>query len=228
MRGGFDVRPGGSNNVQVRGAVRQGIVVGLAAEARIAAVLGDVATGGGLPAGAEAAAERLVARGAEALISFGLAGGLKPGLRAGEIVVPAAVLEAGTRHLTDPAISRRLGGLTAELMVAGHLVVADAAIKRRLFESTGAVAVDLESGAVARVAARHRLPFAVLRAICDPADRTLPPAALVALSGDGAIRGLRVLTSLLLHPWQMRSLILLGRDAAIARRALIAAAGFAV
>jgi adenosylhomocysteine nucleosidase len=217
MRGGFDVRPGGSNNVQVRGAVRQGIVVGLAAEARIAAVLGDVATGGGLPAGAEAAAERLVARGAEALISFGLAGGLKPGLRAGEIVVPAAVLEAGTRHLTDPAISRRLGGLTADLMVAGHLVVADAAIKRRL-----------ESGAVARVAARHRLPFAVLRAICDPADRTLPPAALVALSGDGAIRGLRVLTSLLLHPWQMRSLILLGRDAAIARRALIAAAGFAV
>jgi len=113
-------------------------------------------------------------------------------------------------------------------MIAGHVVIADAEIKRRLFESTGAVAIDLESGAVARVAARHRLPFAVLRAICDPAERTLPPAALGALSHDGAIRGLRVLSSVILHPWQLRSLIMLGRDAATARGALIAAAGFAV
>ena len=35
----------------------------------------------------------------------------------------------------------------------------------------GADAVDLESAAVARVAERMGLPFAVLRAVCDTADR---------------------------------------------------------
>ncbi len=158
-----------------------GIVVGLAAEARIARRLGEVGIGGGLPAGAEAAAEALVAGGATALLSFGLAGGLDPNLRPGDIVVPVVVLEDGRRYPTDDALCRGLGGSTAGMLFAADSIVADAGTKRALSERTGASAVDLESGAVARVAQRHRLPFAALRAICDPATRSLPPAALIAL-----------------------------------------------
>ena len=202
-----------------------GIVVGLAAEARIARGLGAVAIGGGLPAGAEAAAERLVQDGATALLSFGLAGGLDPNLAAGDLVVPVLVIEDGGRYTTDDALCQALGGATAQALFAGDRILGLARDKHALSQSSGASAIDLESGAVARVAHHHRLPFAVLRAICDPADRDLPHAALVALDGGGAIRGLRVLGSILLRPWQIGGLLALAWDAALARRALRRAAG---
>ena len=53
---------------------------------------------------AAAAARLLLERGAECLVSFGLAGGLSPRLPPGAVVVPAAVLDLrGGRHLADPA-----------------------------------------------------------------------------------------------------------------------------
>jgi adenosylhomocysteine nucleosidase len=201
-----------------------GIVTGLIAEARLARVLGDTEAGGGLPEGAEAAAERLVARGARALLSFGLAGGLDPSLAAGAVLLPARVLESGFFHHTDPSLVARWG-VPAGTLLSEHAVIADAAAKAALFAATGALAVDLESGAVARVAARHGLPFAVLRAVCDPADRSLPPAALAALGSDGAVGVLRVLRALGARPGQLPALMALARDAATARRALVAAVG---
>jgi adenosylhomocysteine nucleosidase len=198
-----------------------GIVVGLAAEARIARRHGEVAIGGGGAAGAMAAAEHLVARGARALLSFGVAGGLDPDLRPGDIVVPAAVLYAGQHYFTDVDLCLALGGTTVNLLLAGDAVVADAVAKRLLSAQTGASAVDLESGAVARVAHRHRLPFAVLRAVCDPAHRSLPAAALAAVNGAGEIRALGMLGSIVARPRQLPELLRLARDAALARRALV-------
>lgn len=199
--------------------MRLGFVVGLAAEARIARPLGLVAIGGGLPAGAEQAAEALVADGAQGLISFGLAGGLDPTLRPGDIVFPATVRAAGVDYPTSNLIGPRAG-----LLLAGTAIVATRAAKQALFQATSAIAIDLESGAVAQVAQRHNLPFAVLRAICDPAERDLPPAALSALDQNGAIGLWRVLASIAANPAQIPNLITLARDAANARRALMNAA----
>jgi len=196
-----------------------GIITGLTAEARLARPLGLAVAGGGLPEGAEAAAEWLVTQNVDALVSFGLAGGLHPALRPGDIVVPETVREGEQVYATDPGLSARFGTRTGTLL-AGTAIVAGAADKARLFEQTGAVAIDLESGAVARIATRHGLPFAVLRAVCDPANRTLPPAALVALDRRGAIGVLRVLASVARHPGQVPALIVVGRDAAAARAAL--------
>ena len=198
-----------------------GIVVGLAAEARIARSLGEVAAGGGTAAGAEAAAERLAAGGARALLSFGLAGALDPALRPGALVIPRAVLAGGEIRPVDPEMLAALGGPTADLILGESELAKSAGAKRQLRQRTGAAALDLESGAVARAAHRHGLPFAVLRAICDPAERALPPAALVALDRKGAIRIVRVFTSVVAAPSQLPALFALARDAAAARRALI-------
>lgn len=201
---------------------RIGILVGLAAEARIAAPLGcRVAIGGGTAAGAEAAVRDLVKAGATALVSFGLAGGLDPALPPGTLLVPQTLLLDGHNPLaTDAALCAWLGGATLGPLLCGTEIVPDVAGKRALHACTGAAAVDLESGAVARAAARHGLASAALRAVCDPAERDLPPAALAALDATGGIGAVRVLGSVLRRPAQIPALLRLARDAAAAQRAL--------
>ncbi len=175
--------------------------------------------GGGDAAGAAAAAERLMAQGVDALLSFGLAGGLDPALKPGALVIPAWVLDGAERWPTDPTLSARFGPAHGALQGGGD-VLTTAAAKRRLHLETGALAVDLESAALARAAARHGLPFAVLRAICDPAARDLPPAAQIALDAQGRIGMWRVVRSVLTRPGQIGGLLALARDAGAARRAL--------
>jgi adenosylhomocysteine nucleosidase len=188
-----------------------------------------VQAGGGTPAGAAEAAARLVGQRVTALVSFGLAGGLDPGLRPGTVVIPSVVLSEGETFRADEMLAKRFGGLTRHTMLAGSAVAVDAVAKQHLHAASGAHAIDLESGPVARVARAHGLPFVVVRAICDPAERNLPPAALIALDSRGGIGFGAVLHSILAQPWQIPGLFALARDAAHARRALIRLAdGFAL
>ncbi len=136
------------------------------------------------------------------------------------MVVPSRVLAGDQTFAVDPTLGALLGGTDGTSVVGHPSIVVTAEAKRALWLSTGAAAVDMESGAVARVAQAHGLPFAVLRVICDPAERTLPPAALVALNSAGAIGLLRVIGSLLRHPGQFPALMRLANDAAAARRVL--------
>jgi adenosylhomocysteine nucleosidase len=197
-----------------------GIVVGLEAEARVARRWGaPVAVGGGDAAGAARAACTLGDK-VRALISFGLAGGLDPSLRAGDLIVPARVTDGGEVWAADPALMALLGGGTAHVLRGSGDVLATLAQKRAAL-ALGAHAVDLESAAVARAASARGLPFAVLRAICDEAGRALPHAATVALDGTGRIRPFRILGAVLRQPGDILPLIALGRDAARARTALL-------
>jgi adenosylhomocysteine nucleosidase len=178
------------------------------------------AAGGGTPDGAAVAAQTLVDNGAKSLISFGLAGGLDPALLPGALIIPGAIIEGDQRHDCAPHFTAWLGGPNAATMLAGAEIAVTAADKSALFARTNAAAIDLESGAVARIATANGVPFAVLRAICDPASQDLPPAALAALNTKGSIGLLRVLASLLRHPVQLPALFALARDAKAARAAL--------
>ena len=193
-------------------------MVGLAAEARIARRLGlPVAVGGGGgEVGAAEAVAKLLSDGATALISFGLCGGLDPRLRSGDLVVADAVVTEHDRWPVDPALRARLGEGEGGAVYAGQ-VLTGAKDKRHTHRTLGAVAVDVESAAVARAG----VPFAVLRAVCDPAARGLPHVAQVALDGRGRINALRVLVAVLMRPHQVGSLVMLARDAGRARRALM-------
>jgi len=189
-----------------------GVVVGLKAEARIAARLGPVVISGARPEAAASGIRRLIDGGATELLSFGLAGGLAPGLAPGDLVIATAVLVNDARHPTDAMLTNRFVDALPDAhlgAVAGsNDAIADLATKRRLHETTGAIAVDMES----QVLAAAGLPFTVLRAIADPHDRILPPAALVGLKPNGAPDIVAVLLSLLRAPGQLGRLLALARE----------------
>jgi adenosylhomocysteine nucleosidase len=205
-----------------RRATRTGVVVGLAAEARIARRLGyAVEIGGGTAQGAAAAAERLAASGVSALVSFGLAGGLNPTLRPGTIIIPSAVWLDGAIATTDPELSDTLGQRTAHRLLAGTQIASTAGGKAALRKATGSDAIDLETAGLVRVAMTRGLAFAVLRAVCDPAWRDLPPAAVAALSPGGRIVFSRLVRSVSRRPSQIATLLALAADAIAAQRALL-------
>lgn len=199
-------------------------VSGLAAETRIAAGDGVVPVArGGRNAALADAIEATIGRGAVAIVSFGLAGALDPSMRPGTLIVADAVVGDGARRSTDVDWSRRVRvavGAVDGAIVGGDLIVADAASKKTLHETTGAIAVDMESHVAARIAARHALPFIVLRAIADPARRTLPPAAAVAMRADGSIDLAAVLRSIATRPGQLPDLLAVAGDTRRAMRAL--------
>ena len=136
----------------------------------------EAVASGGDPARLEAMLDRLAAT-ARGIISIGIAGGLSPRLEVGHWVLADSVLVDRERVPTDPLWTDRLAARLPEaargLLLGGNAMVAEAAQKTALHRSTGALAVDMESHIVARVAGRHRLPFAALRVVSDAANRTL-------------------------------------------------------
>ena len=191
-----------------------GIIVGLSAEAKLLQHTSFmVEIGGGDPPGAARAAERLIAKNAVALISFGLAGGLNPTLRPGAVLIPRTVIDGPDVYICDNNLIDMLGGSNSQSVSSSQRIAETAEEKGLLFSQTMADAVDLESGAVGRVAAANRLPFAVLRAVADPAERNLPAAALIALNSTGDIKISAVLASVFKQPGQIPVLLAIAQDA---------------
>ena len=215
-----------SDPVSVSPFSRLGIVVGMEAEASlIRPFLPQARFGlsGATLSGARQAVLDLLEGGVDALLSFGLAAGLDPALAPGAVVMPAHVVVNGERIAVSPALLGWLGTRRADVMAGDLLhsdvIVTEAARKAALFRQTGCVALDMESGVVAEMAAARKVPFAAMRVICDPADRTLPPAAVVALRPDGSLAVGALARSILCNPLQIPALIRVGRDAGEARKA---------
>jgi adenosylhomocysteine nucleosidase len=200
---------------------------GLAAEARIARAAGFAAVVGGGDRERTAALVEDAARQAHCLVSFGIAGGLAPHLRAGDVVVSTEVLSDKGRWRTEDLFRSRVAALAIEIgAIEGPVLgisrmLAGTDEKRRTWLETGALAVDLESDIVARIAASAGIPFVVVRTIADSAYRALPPAALIPLGEDGTPNLARVLGSVLREPRQVRALFGLARETRAALDALV-------
>jgi adenosylhomocysteine nucleosidase len=162
------------------------------------------------------------------VISFGVAGGLDPTLKPGDVVVATEVLAGDTRWLADLALDEDLIaniGLGRWRIVRGRLagteqLVAARHLKEALHLETGAAAVDMESHVAAAYAAEAGLPFAAVRVVSDPAHRALPDLAIAAIKPDGGIDLRKVLGSIVRNPLMLRDLVSTGIDFNRALRSL--------
>jgi nucleoside phosphorylase len=157
---------------------------------------------------AAAAAEALVADGCTALLSFGTAGALCPSAYPGMLLLPEEIhAHRGVSRFVDRVWRARV----LARLAPGHAIhsgalftaggpVATGAAKAALAISTGSIAVDMETAAVAAVAAAHGLPHLAVRAVVDGAHETLPGATLAAITDQGQIRPHRFLLALARSP----------------------------
>jgi adenosylhomocysteine nucleosidase len=198
-------------------------VTSLALEARIAAGPGVsviCSQGERLAAALESAVER----GTCGIISLGVAGGLAPGLAAEDSVAATAVITGLRFFPTDQRWTRSLRERPPKAVQADILgmdtLAADPERKQLLYAQTGAAAVDMESHIAATMAAAHQVSFAAFRVIIDPADRPLPPAAMVGLRSDGTADVGAVFRSVLRQPSQLPALLRTALDVRMAGAAL--------
>jgi adenosylhomocysteine nucleosidase len=165
---------------------------------------------------AAAAAARAVEAGARLLVSWGLAGSLDERLEPGTLVAPRRVVAERAPPLTvDAGWHARVAGLADEFSLnAGDLLTVSAALEspaaKRAAAAAGAVAVDMESAAIAAVAAGARVPFIALRVVVDGLADSLPPGAERWIDDRGERRMAPTLRAVA-SPRQWRSLLTLAK-----------------
>lgn len=182
------------------------VATGFTREARIVAQPDvHVIPGGGVAQTLERLLEAQAAD-ACAIASFGLTGALQDGLAIGDWIIGERLTGAIAAE-TDPAwrdaLKRRLPDARIGTFFADGSMIASVDHKRALGREHGAHAVDMESHIAAKVAARHGLPFMVVRIVSDGVEHMLPPAITVSMKPGGAIDSRAMIGSLLRQPGQL-------------------------
>lgn len=186
-----------------------------------------VAYAGAGPHNAADAARLLIAKGANRLVSWGCAAALAPQLRPGQLVIADRIFFDQQIYEADKCWSDKVSSRLGEKLAFGNgnlvtetRIVASSEDKQAIHRNTGAAALDMESGAIAKVASQSNLPCLVLRAIADPVTLDLPPAVSQAMNEQGQVELGNLLRHLALHPWEVPALIKLGLHFRAAQKTL--------
>jgi hopanoid-associated phosphorylase len=182
---------------------------------------------------AKSASELLVAKGANRLISWGCAAALSESLKPGDLILADELIDAGNVVMATSAdwLAYAKNSLAKFVVIqSGRLaestsIVSSSKEKKQLHAITGAIALDMESVAVARVAKQHTLPFLTIRVIADPVNMNLPRAINYSLNDQGEMVLRKLLLFLFLHPAELPGLIKLGFHFNAAKKTLKSIAG---
>jgi hopanoid-associated phosphorylase len=177
---------------------------------------------------AQVAAEVLIGENASALLSWGSAGALHSKLSPGNLILPKIVIypQKGIFSTDDGWHNRLLTRLANRLEVfteplAQSLIpLKSRAEKLDFVKQNQALAVDMESGSVAKAAVKANLPFMAVRAIADPLEQNIPAYVLRAINESGRFRPFHLLGSVVRRPADFLILNQLRRNFIAARTTL--------
>jgi nucleoside phosphorylase len=169
-------------------------------------------TGIGRSSVGNALVPRLQAAAPSLVISSGFAGGLQPNLQTGDVLYEGA----------DADMNRRLTGAGARrgrFACVDHVAVG-AHEKIHLAESSGADAVEMESGHILRMCQAARIPCTVVRVILDTRDQDLPLDFNSVIRADGKVAPLKLAAAIARNPAIVKRLLALRQQTRIAATAL--------
>ncbi|MCK5828761.1 MAG: phosphorylase [Methylococcales bacterium] len=166
---------------------------------------------------AEKASQLLIKKGAKRLISWGCAAALKATLNPGDLMLPKTLIteKQETISIDSAWLNHTIDQLSpfvpqTGLLAESHFIVAASLDKQSINSHSGAIALDMESIAIAQVAIQHNCPVLVIRSIADPVSMSLPKAVSYALNEYGDVILTKLLWFLLTHPTELPGLIKLG------------------
>lgn len=200
------------------GFKKPGFVTGVRQEAKLVPPTFPVLCSGANALTAYEAAKSLIADGCDLLVSFGLAGGLDPALKAGALLLPQTVLTKDGNRFECQRIE--IPGANVQPIFGSDELLATVKDKADLFARTQACAVDMESHAVARAAAEAHKPFLVLRAVADTAGMALPAYVGTATRTDGSTDLGAIILGLAKNPTSLPELIRLAACSGLAFKTL--------
>ena len=176
-----------------------------------------------------AATRYLISRGVSSVMVLGLAGGLQPLLKPGSMILVDSVLEENGRH-TNPSwktdllsvryaeavlMNRGLSCLRGAVVTSPEPVMS-AVKKKDLFAKTQALAVDMESAAVARAAAEAGLPLFIFRTVSDGASTSIPGDISDCFHENGTFDLSGLLRRIVQNPFLLGKICSMARDCLLA------------
>lgn len=176
------------------------------------------------------AAMALATEAPDLMISAGFAGAVLPGLRVGDVVMAEQVLQWEGSGFEEIEVGFfGLNGIASALGVARgtfiscNEILEKHALAARLPASAVNPLLEMETAAVARVAAAQGIPFLAIRSISDSADEELGFSIDEFCDESMRIRPARVLATILARPRIVPQLIRLARTSRVAAASLATA-----
>ncbi|CBE67167.1 MAG: hypothetical protein F9K13_00620 [Candidatus Methylomirabilis oxygeniifera] len=167
-----------------------------------------------------------------AALSLGIAGGLSPDVEAGDLIVGnQTILRRNSGQVLCGRRDSRLESFPCDpglqdaamtvirrwdsrhclgpILTVDHILTMEE--KRVLAAGSGALAVDMESAAIASAASACSIPFLAIRGILDPVHEDLAVGFDQFLDAEGEPDLPRLTRYLLMHPFTLSHLVGLGR-----------------
>ncbi len=174
------------------------------------------------------------------LISSGVAGGIRQGLKVGDLVVAESVgyskqndfdgekIQLESNHVCNKKVVQFAGQLSGDLELKLHIgniltvdkVISEASTKRNIGEHNPFLAVEMESAAVAEVAREKDVEFAAIRSISDDVDDDLHLDYNNIISDEGKVKVAGIALEVLKNPQKLAVLKRLNKQTKRAAKSL--------
>ena len=177
---------------------------------------------------AQVGARLLLEQGAGALLSWGSAGALDDTLCMGDLLLPQRILATDAQEWPISSTWQKLLCRKLATRITPHLgslaestrVLRTPLQRQTLAASCGAIAVDMESAAIARFAHQNRMPFLAIRAVSDTTRMILPESLLNAIGPLGELPVQAVLAQVIFKPQHWMRIAKLAQGMYAAKRTL--------
>lgn len=163
------------------------------------------------------------------LISWGTAGALSKSLKPGNLLLPDLILDkTNLQFPTDTDFKNQLlkqlpneqlveNGLLAE----SHTILKNQKEKLAFQIQSNAVACDMESATIAKLANKKGIPFNAIRFIADDVSTLIPRSVSESINKDGDFSILKFLGQIITHPNDVSKVYHLSKNFDQAKKTMI-------